>query len=99
MVIVVTGLVGLDKKSYLKKVCDYAGLRGKEVMVCNVGDMMYDEAPDITPGKILDIPLKRLHSLRRSVFKDVIAKGKKSPEPDCQYTRDFPLAARFVPGG
>jgi len=79
MVIVVTGLVGLDKKSYLKKVCDYAGLRGKEVMVCNVGDMMYDEAPDITPGKILDIPLKRLHSLRRSVFKDVIAKAKKAP--------------------
>jgi adenylate kinase len=49
------------------------------VALCNVGDMMYDEAPDITPGKILDIPLKRLHSLRRSVFKDVIAKAKKAP--------------------
>ncbi len=59
--------------------CDYAGLQGKEVMLCNVGDMMYAEAPDITPGKILDIPLKRLHSLRRSVFKDVIAKAKKVP--------------------
>ncbi len=78
MVIVFTGMVGLDKKRYLEKVCDYAGKHGKEVTVCNVGDMMYEEAPDITPGKILDIPLKRLHSLRRSVFKDVIAKAKKA---------------------
>jgi hypothetical protein len=41
--------------------------------------MMYAEAPDIAPGKILDIPLKRLHSLRRSIFKDIIAKAKKAP--------------------
>jgi len=79
MVIVVTGMVGLDKKSYLEKVCRYAGRRGKEVLLCNVGDMMYVEAPDIAPGKILDIPLKRLHSLRRSVFKDIITKAKKAP--------------------
>jgi adenylate kinase len=78
MVIVVTGMVGLDKKSYLKKVCDYAGKQGREVLLCNVGDMMYAEAPDIAAGKILDIPLKRLHSLRRSVFKDIISKAKKA---------------------
>jgi adenylate kinase len=79
MVIVVTGMVGLDKKRYLEKVCEHAGKRGKEITLCNVGDMMYDEATDITPGKILDIPLKRLHALRRSVFKDIIAKAKKTP--------------------
>jgi len=79
MVIVVTGMVGLDKKSYLERVCRYAGRQGKEVLLCNVGDMMYAEATDIAPGKILDIPLKRLHSLRRSVFKDIIAKAKKAP--------------------
>jgi adenylate kinase len=79
MVIIVTGLVGLDKKKYLEKVCEYAGLHGKELALCNIGNMMYAEAPDIAPGKILDIPLKRLHSLRRSVFKDVIAKAKKVP--------------------
>ena len=79
MVIVVTGMVGLDKKSYLKKVCEYAGKQGKEILLCSVGDMMYAEAPDIAAGKILDIPLKRLHSLRRSVFKDIISKAKKTP--------------------
>lgn len=79
MVIVVTGMVGLDKKSYLEKVCDYAGRQGQEILLCNVGDMMYAEAPDIAPGKILDIPLKRLQSLRRSVFKDIILKAKKAP--------------------
>ena len=78
MIIVVTGMVGLDKKSYLRKVCEYAQAKGREVALCNVGDMMYAEAPDIKAGRILDIPLKRLHSLRRSVFKDIIAKSRQS---------------------
>ena len=79
MVIVVTGMVGLDKKSYLQNVCQLAQDNGKQVLLCNVGDMMYAEAPDIAPGKILDIPIKRLHSLRRSIFKDIIAKARKAP--------------------
>jgi adenylate kinase len=79
MIIVVTGMVGIDKKSYLEKVCQFAGERQKNVLLCNVGDMMYTEAPDIPPGKILDIPMKRLSSLRRSVFKDIIAKAEKAP--------------------
>ncbi len=79
MIIVVTGMVGLDKKSYLQQVCALAQRNGKEVLLCNVGDMMYAEAPDIPPGKILDISLKRLHSLRRSIFKDIIAKARQAP--------------------
>jgi len=76
MIIVVTGMVGIDKKSYLQNVCDLAGANGKEVLLCNVGDMMYSEAPDIPAGKILDISMKRLSSLRRSVFKDIITKAE-----------------------
>jgi len=79
MIVVVTGMVGVDKKSYLQKVCQSAAKKGKELLLCNVGDMMYAEAPDIAPGKILDIPMKRLSSLRRSVFKDIITKAKKTP--------------------
>ncbi len=79
MIVVVTGMVGLDKKSYLEKVCRIAEQNGKEVLLCSVGDMMYAEAPDVPPGKILDISLKRLHSLRRSVFKDIIAKARQVP--------------------
>jgi len=79
MIIVVTGMVGIDKKSYLEKVCEFAAGQGKEVLLCNVGDRMYAEAPDIPPGKILDISMKRLNSLRRSVFKDIIAKAAKAP--------------------
>jgi len=79
MIVVVTGMVGVDKKSYLEKVCQFAAEKGKETLLCNVGDRMYAEAPDIPPGKILDIPMKRLSSLRRSVFKDIIAKAAKSP--------------------
>ncbi len=78
MIIVVTGTVGLDKKTYLEKVCHLAKEKGKDVLLCNVGDMMYAEASDIAAGKILDIPLKRLHLLRRSVFKDIIAKSQKA---------------------
>lgn len=79
MIIVVTGTVGLDKKTYLERVCGFAKEKGKDVLLCNVGDMMYAEAPDISAGKILDIPLKRLHLLRRSVFKDIITKSQKAP--------------------
>ena len=79
MIVVVTGMVGLDKKSYLQEVCQFAAKKGKEILLCNVGDMMYSEAPDVAHGKILDIPMKRLSSLRRSVFKDIIAKAKDAP--------------------
>lgn len=77
MIIVVTGLVGIDKKQYLAKVCQMANDRGRSIRLCNVGQMMYAEAPEIAPGRILDISLKRLHSLRRSVFKDIIAKSRQ----------------------
>ena len=77
MVIVVTGMVGLDKKSYLENAAGFCAENGKDVTICNIGDLMYAEAPDISAGRILDISLKRLGGLRRSVFKDIIAKSKK----------------------
>jgi hypothetical protein len=61
MIIVVTGLVGIDKKPYLAEVCRTADQRGRRILLCNVGQMMYAESPDIAPGRILDISLKRLH--------------------------------------
>jgi len=78
MIVVVTGMVGIDKKSYLQRVCELAAKRGRQVLLCSVGEMMYAEAPDIPPGKILDISLKRLGSLRRSVFKDIIARAENA---------------------
>jgi adenylate kinase len=79
MIIVVTGMVGLNKKSYLEAVCRFAGHNDRQVELCSVGDMMYAEAPDVPPGKILDISLKRLASLRRSVFKDIIIRASEVP--------------------
>jgi adenylate kinase len=77
---VVTGQVGLDKKSYLQSVARIAGERGDRVELFNVGDLMYSEAPDVRPGRILDLPLSRLASLRRAAFKDII--GSTSPAED-----------------
>lgn len=76
MIIVVTGMVGIDKKRYLEDLCVFSGEMGRELVLFNVGDEMYIEAPDIAPGKILDVPFQRLRTLRRSVFKDIIAKAK-----------------------
>jgi adenylate kinase len=78
MIVVVTGMVGVDKKRYIANVCEYAAKRGTAIEVCNVGNAMYAEARDITAGKILDIPMRRLSSIRRSVFKDIIARSKKA---------------------
>jgi len=69
---VVTGQIGVDKKPYLKAVADLAGARGEKIEVLHLGDMMYREAPDIRPGRILDLPLSRLTTLRRAAFRDII---------------------------
>jgi len=75
--VVVTGQVGVDKKPFLDKVAGLAEQRSQSVKVYHIGDMMYAEAPDVRPGKILDLPLARLHALRRSVFKDVLVDADK----------------------
>jgi len=72
----VTGQIGMDKKDYLNKVVQYAGEQGEHLSVFHVGDMMYREGRDIAAGRILDLPLSRLNSLRRAAFKDIIAQSK-----------------------
>jgi len=73
MKVIVTGQVGLDKKPYLEKVGAAARRMGHEASLANVGEMMYAEAPDVKAGRILDLPLARLGSLRRTAFKDILA--------------------------
>jgi adenylate kinase len=77
---IVTGQVGLDKKQYLEDVRTFAGQQGEWIENYHVGDMMYREARDVRPGRILDLPLSRLNSLRRAALKDVIAdsRGKEN---------------------
>jgi adenylate kinase len=72
---IVTGQIGMDKKSYLKAACDLAGQQGDPIELFTIGDMMYSEAKDVRPGRILDLPISRLNSLRRAAFKDVIAQA------------------------
>ncbi|MFN0133748.1 MAG: ATP-binding protein [Phycisphaerales bacterium] len=76
---IVTAQVGMDKKQYLDATRDFAGQQGESLGIYHVGDMMYREAPDVRPGRILDLPLSRLNSLRRAAFKDVIADSRDKP--------------------
>jgi len=75
---IVTGQIGLDKKQYINSAAALAGHQGEQIDVYHVGDIMYKEGPDVRPGKILDLPLSRLNSLRRAAFKDVIVEAKDS---------------------
>lgn len=77
--VVVSGQVGVDKKAFLEEVVRIAAARGHHVQLCNVGDMMYAEAPDIVPGRILDLPRSRLNTLRRAVFRDIIRIADQTP--------------------
>ncbi|MCA9291901.1 MAG: AAA family ATPase [Phycisphaerales bacterium] len=72
---VITGQIGMDKKPYLNAVATMAGERGVHVDIFHVGNMMYREGADVRPGRILDLPLSRLNSLRRAAFKDIIAES------------------------
>ena len=80
MRVVVTGQIGMNKKPYLEAVADQHGESGGHIEIFHVGDMMYAESPDIRPGRVLDLPLSRLTSLRRAIFKDIIA--ETSPVED-----------------
>jgi len=76
--VVVTGQVGVDKKPFLERVAEMARAHDRDVTLCHVGDMMYGEAPDVVPGRILDLPRQRLDSLRRSAFKDILAISERA---------------------
>jgi len=76
--VVLTGQVGVEKKPFLEKVRSIAAERGHDLTLCNVGEMMYREAPDVVSGRILDLPRTRLNSLRRAVFKDVLNTAEKA---------------------
>ena len=80
MRVVVTGQIGMNKKPYLEAVAELHGESGGHIEIFHVGDMMYAESPDIRPGRVLDLPLSRLTSLRRAIFKDIIA--ETSPVED-----------------
>ncbi|MBM4112391.1 MAG: AAA family ATPase [Phycisphaerae bacterium] len=77
---IVTGQIGMDKKPYLKAVTALGESRGDPIELFHVGDVMYQEAPDVRPGRILDLPISRLASLRRAAFKDIIAATSPASE-------------------
>ena len=67
-----TGQVGVDKGPFLDEVKQIARQNGKDLEVFHVGKMMYKEAPDVPAGRILNLPITRLNSLRRAVFKEIL---------------------------
>ncbi len=69
---IVTGQVGVDKGPYLEAIKAEAIARGHDLVVCHVGQMMYAEAPDVPAGRILNLPIGRLNTLRRAVFKEIL---------------------------
>src|SRR5687768_2400512 len=74
---IVTGQVGVDKGPYLEAVKQQAQAAGLDLEVCHVGRMMYQEAPDVPPGRILNLPITRLNTLRRAVFKEILRAADK----------------------
>lgn len=69
---IVTGQVGVDKGPFLEAVQAEAAQNGHDLHVCHVGKMMYQEALDVPAGRILNLPITRLNTLRRAVFKEIL---------------------------
>jgi adenylate kinase len=74
---IVTGQVGVDKGPYLEAVKAAAKKAGHDLEVCHVGKMMYAEAPDVPQGRILNLPITRLNTLRRAVFKEILRTAER----------------------
>lgn len=68
----VSGQIGVDKGPYLNAVQAIARKNGIDLAVCHLGQMMYAEAPDVPQGRILNLPITRLNTLRRAAFKEVL---------------------------
>ena len=68
----VSGQIGVDKGPYLNAVQETAKKNGIDLVVCHLGQMMYAEAPDVPQGRILNLPITRLNTLRRAAFKEVL---------------------------
>ena len=77
--VVVTGQVGVDKRPYLEHLRERAAARNQTLKLYHLGEMMYAEAPDVVRGRILDLPLGRLHTLRRAVFKQILNEVERHP--------------------
>jgi adenylate kinase len=77
MRVIITGQVGVDKGPYLEQVEALAGNAGQKLKVFHVGRMMYAEAPDVPEGRILNLPIGRLNTLRRAVFKEILREADK----------------------
>jgi adenylate kinase len=73
---IVTGQIGMDKKPFINAAAAFSGEQGEAMNVFHVGDLMYKEGPDVRPGKILDLPISRLNSLRRAAFKDIMSESR-----------------------
>jgi adenylate kinase len=74
---IVTGQVGIDKGAYLEQVKHLATQAGHDLEVFHVGKMMYEEAPDVPAGRILNLSISRLNTLRRAVFKEILRLSDK----------------------
>ena len=95
----VTGQVGVDKGPYLEAVKEQARKNGIDLEVCHVGRMMYQEAPDVPKGRILNLPITRLNTLRRAVFKEILRAAGELSHPDgrAMSRHDVPLVRHAKP--
>jgi adenylate kinase len=76
MRVIITGQVGVDKGPYLEHLEQLAHAGGHALKVFHVGRMMYQEAPDVPAGRILNLPISRLNTLRRAVFKEILKESE-----------------------
>ncbi len=74
-------LGGADGLAHMTELTWERGKKAKDIY--NVGDIMYAEGKDVRPGKILDLPLSRLNSLRRAVTQPRYAACTPTPS-GCQ---------------
>src|SRR3978361_1636458 len=74
---IVTGQVGVEKGAFLDAVKAEALKNGHDLEICHVGKMMYEEAPDVPQGRILNLPITRLNTLRRAVFKEILRTAER----------------------
>ena len=81
MKVIATGISGSGRGEYLKEVCEFAKKKGKDIMLFDVGKMMFSTAEKlgikIPEDKILDLAPSTLSYLRTTVFEQILRESKE----------------------
>jgi len=79
--VIFTGQSGIGKADLIRQLAALSTKRGRRVQTFHVGELMYERA-GLKPGRILNLQLDKLESIRNEVFRDILDAASRQADTD-----------------